>query len=343
MANPNPSTNEFLNADQTAALTLALVTKDFELASTLRRDFEQYFEGGKGHVVNVKVPNALKARSRDLDDTTNEIVLDSLGEAVFPVTIDTHVYSAVGLSEQDISLDLQNFGEQVLAPQAEAVVEDVEHRVAEFIKALPSATIATYDAADPVDFFTAARKTLRDRSLPATGLWAVVGTKVYKDLIDAGAFRDASQSGSGSALLDAEVKRVAGFSVIESNRLGENEVVFYHRDSFSLVVRAPKVPMGVPAGQGATVSRKGFALRHIMDYDIRYTQDRSMVSAFIGIAALPVYRVATDAEIVAAQAVLDDVVEPLPTADELATARVTVKNRVITVASVLHDTDVTAA
>jgi len=54
-------------------------------------------------------------------------------------------------------------------------------------------------------------------------------------------------------------------------------------------VRAPIVPQG--ASFGATESSNGFSLRYLRDYDVNTTRDRSLVSTFAGVAAMPFYAI----------------------------------------------------
>ena len=51
------------------------------------------------------------------------------------------------------------------------------------------------------------------------------------------------------------------------------------------VARAPIVPAGASFGQ--SLSERGFSLRYLRDYDAVHTVDRSIVSTFAGVAALP--------------------------------------------------------
>lgn len=273
----------FVNPTQVVQTAIALLRDDLVLAATVNRDYEAEFGGGNGTAVNVRVPATLKARSRALDATTS-IVMDDLTESTVPVTLDEMLYSAVPVTDEDLTLRIEDFGRQVLAPQVIALVEALENKVAAEMLALPEAASLAYDPAKPENTFTAARKMLRDQGIPAAGLYAAVGTGVYADLLNAGALKDASQSGSEGALRDAIVGRIRGFNVLESNRLGDGDIVFYHRDAFTLAVRAPLVPSGVTHGE--SISENGFALRWITDYDADKLKDRSVVSTFVGTQAM---------------------------------------------------------
>lgn len=293
--------HSFYTAPDVVALGNALAAKDLVLAQTINRDYEANYGGGRGTTVNVRVPAALKARTRAIGATT-AITTDNLTETTFPVTLDEHVYSAVDLSEAELNFRLEEFGRQVLKPQTDAVVDWIEEAVAAEMLSLAetnSPALGGYVVADPAKTFVTIRKALRDNGLPLTGLRAAVGTKVFSELVLAKAFSDSSESGQPSSIPNAEVRRVAGFDVMETNRIPEAQIVFYHRTAFTLAVRAPKVPDGVAFG--ASLASNGFALTHLMDYDSSTLVDRSIVHTFSGVQYIParkIERSGTDATIV---------------------------------------------
>jgi hypothetical protein len=310
--------NTFVDPTSVVRLGLALVVQDLVLAATMNRDYEADFGGGKGATVNVRVPAVLAARDRGLHDT-GAITADEILEDTVPVSITGAVYSAVFVDDADLTLSVEDFGRQVLAPQVLAVVENLEDKGVAAMQAVAETTSIAYDAAAPEKTFTAARKALRDLGIPASGLFAAVGTGIYADLLDAKAITDASQSGSTGALREATVGRVRGFEVVESNRLADKEMVFYHRSAFTLAIRAPKVPDGVSFGESK--AEKGFAMRWIKDYDSMTTRERSVVSTFVGVQAMTVATTEKHGEFLA------DGVTPNP--DEGKAIRVTPAIRVL--------------
>jgi hypothetical protein len=74
----------------------------------------------------------------------------------------------------------------------------------------------------------------------------------------------ANESGSASALRDAVIGRVYGFTVVESNALTEDEAVAYHSSGF---VFATKAPSQVNGADSASVSENGIAMRAVRDFD----------------------------------------------------------------------------
>ncbi|GAA0627307.1 hypothetical protein HPO96_36960 [Kribbella sandramycini] len=275
--------NTLYTAPDVVKLATALLTQDLVLAQTINRDYEDNYDGGKGTTVNVRVPAALKARRRDLTNsgTTGQLaafVVDSLAETTFPIALSGNPYSKVALNQREMTFDLENFGEQVLAPQVDALGEDIESLVAETMIALPEATTFAYSATDPTKLFTAVRKALRDNGVPVTGLRAAVGTKVWQDMADAKVFSASTQA--SNPLVPGQ-ENVGGFACFETNRIDDEQVVFYHRDSFTLAVRAPEAPTGDEV-YAASLSTGGFSLQHIRDYDSSIGQHTSLVQTFTG-------------------------------------------------------------
>lgn len=286
--------NDLYTPEQVARVAVSMAREGSRLSPLVSRNFENDLlgGGGKGRSVNLRVPTTLVARHRGIDDVTNKIVLDYIAETTVSVTLGTHAYSAVGLSEGDLTLDLTDFSAQILAPQVDAVVADIDLLVADTVNAEPHTAIAghTYSAANPVATFTQIRRVLvQDKGVDPSALNVLVAPDVYAHLLDANAIQDASQSGSTAALREGQVGRVRGMTVVESGEIDDGKIVAFHRDAYALAVRAPVVPKGVAFGQ--TIQERSFALRYMRDYDADYTQDRSIVGTFVGMVKMPLYKV----------------------------------------------------
>lgn len=285
--------NAFYTPAQVGQILARLVSQDTVLAALVSRNYQdELMAYGKGGApIGIKMPTTLIARDRDIDDVTTSIILDEIAETFRTVNLDRkHDYSAVPLSEKDMTLNLVDFGVQVLSPQAKAIVDAVERKVALKLLGVPkTAAPVAWNPANPLPYFTALRKQLRDNGVDQTGMQCVVGTAVYAQLVDANALTDVSQSGSTEALREAGVGRIRGFSLIESTRVPEDEILAFHRDAVTLVTRAPVIPAG--ASFGTNIAEGGFNLRYIRDYDAMHTVDRSIVSTFSGVGILPTFKI----------------------------------------------------
>ncbi|WNT44327.1 major capsid protein [Microbacterium phage Mabodamaca] len=287
------------DAAQVAVVTAKFVEQDSYLSALVGRDYQDEFlaPGTANRPIKIKYPTTLFARSRDIDDITSNIELDEIVESSTTLNLDKDmVYSAVPLSEGDLNLKLTDFSKQVLRPQAKSISEEIEDRVASKLLSIdaPESFTASYDPTNPVAYFTRLRKHLRDNGVPQGNLQLVVGTGIFADLLDSKAITDVSESGSTAALREGQVGKVRGFTVVESTRVDDYEVLAFHRDAVTLVTRAPAVPAG--ANFGASVAEGGYNMRYMRDYDAIKTVDRSIVATFMGIAVLPTFKIERDKE-----------------------------------------------
>lgn len=264
--------NTFLTAENLARTAAAIVGQDMNLSAHVYRDLEADFAAGKGNTIKVRVPGAVAAQTRGIYDTSTPLTSDEIAEQSVDVTLDTHVYDNVVLSEGDLDLEIDNYAAQVLRPQSSAIVKYIEKAVATAMSATPDSATILYASAEPAKTFTQIRKALRDNGVSTDAkLVAAVGSGVYGDLLDADAMDDQG--------------KVRGFLIVESTRLAADEIVAFVREAFALVVRAPQVPQG--ASFGASVNEGGFALRYIRSFDSTVAADRSLVSSFVGVQSMP--------------------------------------------------------
>jgi hypothetical protein len=274
-------------ADNLARVSAALVSKDLSLANTVNRDFDADFAGKRGATVNVRTPAALTANTRTIGTPAARTTADVV-ESTQAVALTADIWHGASLTDEDLTLKLEDFSRQILAPQTLAVAEAIEGLVVAKLQsvtenaALDTAYIQG-DVTTIVKLFTLARKTLRDMGAPLSGLYAAVGTGVYLDLLNAGALQ-ANNISDNSGTAAGVVGRLAGFTIIESNRLASTEAIFYHRDALTLVLRAPVVPQGATAG--ASVIERGWPMRYIFDYDPINQNDRSFVNVYAGTALM---------------------------------------------------------
>ena len=268
-------TNTLLTPDNIASLATALVGRDLGLAGLVNRDLDSEFAGSIGSTVRVRVPGAVPAQTRAVNSLAT-LTKDAIVEQSIDVALDVEAYSLVPLSDGDLDLDIKDYGRQVLLPQTRALTRYVERSLVTEMQATPASTIA-YSAATPAKAFTAIRKALRDNGVPAdVKVHAAVGSSVYGALLDgpAGTF-------------DADGKSVRGIEIHESTRLADNEIIAFVRDAFAVVVRAPRVPDGAPFGASVKDKEAGFALRLIRAYDPNIAADTSLLTAFVGVQAMP--------------------------------------------------------
>jgi hypothetical protein len=272
--------HQFLKPNVIVNTALGMLEREIVLPGLVWRDAVASFEGAQNDTVSLRVPGRLKARRMPWRDHSAPIVTDDLIETKVDVSLDTHVYSAVGVTDEELTLDIGNFGAQVLAPQVRAVAEDLEDQVAAEMVAAPYATTLTVDKVKPEDTIVDARAALNKANVPKGDRAIVVGSDLESVFLKAEGLKKVDESGSDSALREAVIGRVRGFTIYTSNALPPGVGFAFHRTAYVLSMRAPVVPDGATFGQSQSYA--AMAMRWIRDYDAQYLRDRSVVSVFTG-------------------------------------------------------------
>ena len=278
--------NTFIKATKIADQALGLLEREIVLPALVWRDAGGSFEGAAGDTISLRVPARTQARTRPLRGargTASEgegiITMDNLIETKVDVTLDTAVYSAVPITDEELSLDITDFGLQIAEPQVRAVAEGIENALAAEMTGATYATTVTLTA-DPYDGIIDARTALNKANVPMTERFLVLGADMEGAFLKSDELHQVDKAGSSSALRDAVIGRIGGFTAVVSNAIPANVGFAFHKTAYVLGMRAPKVPDG--ASFGASRAAFGLSMRWIRDYDFRNVQDRSMFDVYMG-------------------------------------------------------------
>lgn len=274
-----PST--FIKATQVARAALGLLERELVLPRLVWRDADAEFTGAANDTVSLRVPAYMQARTRSLRGGT-PITIDELNETKVDITLDTDVYKAIGVTDEEMTLDIVSFGEQVLSPMISSVARGVEDNVAATINAAPYGATLEVDNVDPYATIVDARAALNKANVPMNGRTLLVGADLEAKILKSARFNAsvAGDSAATGALRDAFLGRIAGFDVVSTNAIDPDEGIAMHRTAFALAMRAPMVPDG--ASWGTTATFGGLAMRVLRDYDFVNVRDRVLADVFIG-------------------------------------------------------------
>jgi hypothetical protein len=274
-----------LTSERISALAVELLRRQLVLAATVSRVPGSEYSGPSGGVVTLRVPKprtALQQGTPGADITTSGI-----DETPVNVTVE-HWYDAAIVTDEDLSLNLEDFGRQVLAPQTAAVAEAGEQQLADAMNGLTAhATIEWAAAADPAaDKATVLeiREALTVNKVPAGGRYVAVAPNIATRLLNVPGFVEADKRGDASALEDAVIGQVYGLSFVESAAIATGTAVAYHSSAFGFGSLSPVAPPG--GVDSSAVSEGGVALRHVLAYDAGKLSTLSVVSTFTGAAVV---------------------------------------------------------
>jgi hypothetical protein len=285
--------NEFLKAERIVEQGLGLLQRQLVLPRLVERKGVGDFKGAKNDTINIRIPSILPGREYEWRTRNTKITVDDLNETVIDVKLDKHVYNAVRITDEELTLDIDNWGFQVARPQIYAVASKLEGYIAKAMESDASyAHTVTYEPEPGNDndrsfqrAANAANKWLNVENVPSIGRKILVGANVEEAVLNSGTLQDVDRSGSDGALREAVIGRIAGFDVIGNcNSIDPDFAVAFHPTAFVLGNVAPVVPDG--AKTGAQMDFEGLAMRWIRDYDSDILSDRSVYSSFAGASSV---------------------------------------------------------
>lgn len=273
--------------EKIVAFFLGMVGRELIAPDLVTRVTEDFFKGSQNDTVSMRVGN-LRAIAREYEFRTRvaPIVLDDIeGGDTVPITLDRHVYSATGLTDEHLTLDNLEFATDVLTPQVEAVVGNYENKiVTAFRNADAKVSVTSTLDTDPHLVAIEARRLMNAQKVaPYGGRVYLVGSDVEAAWLASDRLSKWDWIGNtaSDAVREATIGKLAGSPVVVHPELEPNEAYYYHKSAFVMGSVAPVAPRG--AVVSAKVSRNGYSARWLMDYDPNFLRDRSVVSSFIGI------------------------------------------------------------
>lgn len=297
----------YLKATVIGQAMLDLLRRELVVARTVWTDAVSSAEwaGAFGDTVTIRVPARRTARTRVLRAGT-AIVNDDSNEFGVAVTLDTDVYNGADITDEQLTLDITDFGRQVLRPQITAVAEGLEDAIAGQIVGATYESDHTIDA-DDSDFLTSsvrdwykianrARRILSESHVPRSNRWLLVGTAIEEEILNNDKFIrfDSVGASAEDALREAVLGNIAGFNVLASTAIPDTDAYAYHKTAFILGTKAPALPRGAAFSQNVSLSQgqqagsqtglDGINARWLMDYDYTNTTDRSLVNTYVGTA-----------------------------------------------------------
>jgi len=278
--------NTYIKAAQIVQAAALLLQREIVLPRLVWTQPDADFKGALNDTVTLRVPAVLAARTRTLRAAA-PLVADTLTETSVPIVLDTHVYSLLNITDEELTLDIADFAAQVLAPQMRAVAEGMENSIVDALEGANEADTISMDDAHPYDTLVDAGRILNDNNVPRNGRVLVMGSGIESVILKSDKFSKVNESGTSDALRDATITRAAGFTLVGSNAV--DPWTAYAMDQYAVAFAnvAPALPEG--ATMKSRVSTAGLALRYIRDYNPTNSTgpvDRSLVDAFVGAASV---------------------------------------------------------
>lgn len=276
----------FLTAQGIARVAIPLLSRALVLPRTFTMVPQTGYTGPNGETIGVRVRGPRTARTQSTPGAS--ITYDDQNEFEVLVTLD-HIYDALHITDEEATLELEDFALQVTEPQVRSVAVGAEARAYTAMNALAAdaSFAATASAADTRTAIEAARETLSTNLVPPSDRWLAAAPDIITRLLGVDEFvrADALGDGRSSALRDAMPGRILGFNVVEAPGLDAGTAVAYHSSGFVFASKQPAPPRSSSA-DSAGVSEQGVNIRQIFQYDPDVLSDASVLSTFAGCSAV---------------------------------------------------------
>lgn len=272
--------NTLLTADLIASLGVELLRRQLTLLRTVSVIPGDEYDGPSGGSLRLRVPQPRAARKQTAGDL---IVLDDIDEVSVTVSV-SHLYNGAPLTDEDLNLKIEDFGKQVAAPMTSAVAVGAENEIASVMNDLGIDLDVDLDT--PAEVKAAvleARANLTRAGAPLGGRWLAVSPELATPILSLDEVSRVDASGSPSALRDAIIGKLYGFTVVESAGLDEGRGLAYHSSGFGAAVRPPAPAAGADS---STVAIDGIGLRVVRDFDVSHLSEVAVASTFAGAAAV---------------------------------------------------------
>ncbi len=271
--------SDFIKAEKVVQTSLGLLEREVVLPRLVWRDAAGDFRGAKGDTITMRLPSYAKAKTRALRGGASR-TKSQLHERKVDVSLDTDVYMDVPISDEELSLDIENFGTQVLNPVLGGVARTLEEELASLITGATYAKSVELDMSNIKAVVAEAREMLNKANVPAADRTLLIGSEVDTAIIQLDNFVRLDQSGTTDTLREAMIGRVYGFNVVTSNLIAPGEAFAFHKTAYVLNSRAPMVPAGAPWGAASNFA--GFAIRTVRVFDPDEVEDRFVADAWCG-------------------------------------------------------------
>ncbi|MFE7128954.1 P22 phage major capsid protein family protein [Streptomyces sp. NPDC057617] len=304
--------NSFLTPDIIAQRALATLYEETHMAQLVHRDYEADFAGRVGDTITVRKPATFVAT--EFNRGTG-IVPQNATESGVAITLNHFPDVSFTVTTEQLNLEIQDFGEQLLDPAMEAMAQKIDRDLLSLRDDIVQEVggVAENTGGEEYNYpngaypwsdsrvLIQAGALLDTKNVPPLSRNVVVGPRTKARWMAEKVWRTADQRGDTEGLREASFgPRTSGFDPYMTQNIagpdadpdaGEptTEVnVAFHRTAFALVTRTLEVPPG--AQDAAIMDYKGFALRVVYDYDIKYKQTVVSVDCLYGTKTLDANR-----------------------------------------------------
>jgi len=197
--------NTFLTSTAIAREAIMALQNNLVFANLVHRDFENEYKS-QGDSVAVRVPATFTANTFSTTATAQNIT-----ESSVIVTLDTIKTVDVEVTSKQMTLNIEDFAQQVVQPAVYAIANAIDSDLAALSKRIGYVTGSTGTTASALSFIAGCAKSLNNRAVPLDKRRLVINPDAHASLITLDAIVNAEKSGTTDALREASMGKLLGF------------------------------------------------------------------------------------------------------------------------------------
>lgn len=258
--------HSFIKPEVVVNAVLGALQREVVLPQLIWMDPGGDFKGAKNDTITLSIPAVASARKRTMRAGTTRN-RDSLNEGKVSLVLDTNLYKDVEITDEELTLDIRQFGPQVLAPITTGMVEGWEDEIIDLAEGATYSQSVDWDPSDVHASLVEASIKLDKARVPRSGRAVMLGSNLAGDVLTDDLIRryDGSGDSASAALREATILQIAGFRIVTVPGLDPDRGFAFHRTAYAGSSKVPVVPQGV--AWGTSMSSKGFAMRAIRQFD----------------------------------------------------------------------------
>lgn len=274
--------NTFLTPEIIAREALMVLRNNAVMANLVYRDYSDEFVAAVGDTISVRKPAKFEAK-----EFSTDVEVQTATEESVPVVMDKHLDVTFAVTSKEMTLDIQDFSEQLLTPAMQAFADKVDKYLIDLEKGVTSRLEKTDGTVGQSDI-VAVRKFLTQNAAPLTDRYFVFDADVEADLLNTDLFVSSEKVGdNGTALREASLGRKFGMDFYVDQNITKNTYapqIAFHKNAFALVTRPLALPLGTD--KAAIMNYDGFGLRVVYGYDITKKTDTVSIDMLCGVKML---------------------------------------------------------
>jgi hypothetical protein len=299
--------NAFLTANAIADQAMATLYESTFLGELVHTDYGAELANKKlGDTINIRKPATFTAQKFN---RANGIQLQDATESSVHVTLDTIPDVSFAVTDEDMTLKMDNFDERLLTPACEAIVQYVDLAILALRSGVSQVAGTHTDAValkqtwDQPEVLIEAKRLLDLQKVPLRDRYAVVGPTMASRWLNTELLKQADKSGSTEALREGSIgKNLFGFDTFQTGNVGQpagspaigqptTEIgLAFHKSALALASAPLELPRAGSGVDAAVRNFKGLSLRVMYGYDQKYKQQVVSVDFLFGVKLLDANR-----------------------------------------------------